>query len=229
MGTRHLTCVVKDNEFRVAQYGQWDGYPSGQGVNIVTFIKEVLIDDDIKRRAFEKHLDLCVEIGEEEMDERLELRGIKTENGWMDMHQAEIYKVEFPHMSRDIGSDILWNVLGEPTLFQGEYRPKMHNGKIEIHLMPEFAFDGLFCEYAYVVDLDRDELFVYSGFNKGDTTCNPHHFMNLVPTKDRPEQTNEYDVVGFVARYPFKHLKLTDPDLWARALESTLDPEEEVA
>ena len=28
MGTRNLTCVFKDGEYKVAQYGQWDGYPS---------------------------------------------------------------------------------------------------------------------------------------------------------------------------------------------------------
>lgn len=33
MGTRNLTKVIdKDGIVRVAQYGQWDGYPSGQGL-----------------------------------------------------------------------------------------------------------------------------------------------------------------------------------------------------
>jgi len=38
MGTRHLICVVLDNEYRVAQYGQWDGYLTGQGKEIVNFL-----------------------------------------------------------------------------------------------------------------------------------------------------------------------------------------------
>lgn len=38
MGTRNLTCVVKNNKYVVAQYGQWDGYPTGQGQTIVEFI-----------------------------------------------------------------------------------------------------------------------------------------------------------------------------------------------
>jgi hypothetical protein len=33
MGTRNLTKVIdRDGVVKVAQYGQWDGYPSGQGV-----------------------------------------------------------------------------------------------------------------------------------------------------------------------------------------------------
>ena len=38
MGTRNLVCVVKGGEYKVAQYGQWDGYPTGQGETIVEFL-----------------------------------------------------------------------------------------------------------------------------------------------------------------------------------------------
>lgn len=41
MGTRHLTCVILDNEFKVAQYGQWDGYLGGQGADIMEFLSTV--------------------------------------------------------------------------------------------------------------------------------------------------------------------------------------------
>ena len=38
MGTRHITAVVSEGEFVVAQYGQWDGYPTGAGNDIVAII-----------------------------------------------------------------------------------------------------------------------------------------------------------------------------------------------
>ncbi|MHC5949058.1 hypothetical protein ACVXZ3_04645 [Providencia hangzhouensis] len=42
MGTRHLICVAKDGDYKVAQYGQWDGYPSGQGLTLLTFLRDKL-------------------------------------------------------------------------------------------------------------------------------------------------------------------------------------------
>ena len=40
MGTRNLTIVRnKEGIIRVAQYGQWDGYPEGQGITALNFIK----------------------------------------------------------------------------------------------------------------------------------------------------------------------------------------------
>ena len=38
MGTRNLTCVFVNGEYKVAQYCQWDGYPSGQGLTILNFL-----------------------------------------------------------------------------------------------------------------------------------------------------------------------------------------------
>ena len=35
MGTRHLICAISDDEYRIAQYGQWDEYPEGQGAAIL--------------------------------------------------------------------------------------------------------------------------------------------------------------------------------------------------
>jgi hypothetical protein len=39
MGTRGITKVIKDGQIRIAQYGQWDHYPSGQGITALEFLK----------------------------------------------------------------------------------------------------------------------------------------------------------------------------------------------
>ena len=40
MGTRNLTIVFMDGKYRVAQYGQWDGYPEGQGLTCLRFVRD---------------------------------------------------------------------------------------------------------------------------------------------------------------------------------------------
>ena len=40
MGTRNLTGVYLDGQYKVAQYGQWDGYPEGQGITVLTFLRD---------------------------------------------------------------------------------------------------------------------------------------------------------------------------------------------
>jgi hypothetical protein len=44
MGTRNLVAVYLDGIHRIAQYGQWDGYPSGQGKTVLSFLRETLAE-----------------------------------------------------------------------------------------------------------------------------------------------------------------------------------------
>ena len=41
MGTRHMIGVIANKKFCVAQYGQWDGYPSGQGISVLNFLRSL--------------------------------------------------------------------------------------------------------------------------------------------------------------------------------------------
>lgn len=39
MGTRHIIKVLKNGKTWISQYGQWDGYPTGQGEDVIAFLK----------------------------------------------------------------------------------------------------------------------------------------------------------------------------------------------
>lgn len=137
MGTRHLTCVVLDNEYKVAQYGQWDGYPSVQGQTVVNFIATM------NREKFIKELKDITFVDDDFVLEIWE--GIKTND------PSKKFKLLYPEFHRDTGAGIL-------QLIQ--------DGKVN-HLENsiDFAKDSLFCEWCYVVNLDENILEIYKGFN----------------------------------------------------------------
>lgn len=151
MGTRGLTMVVSKGKTRVAQYGQWDHYPSGQGRTALEFLRNV----DFKQ--FAKKLYRCKFIKrkkQKEIDSFLESMGCA--NGWMTMAQAEQYKIKFPYLSRDHGAGILRLIMNSV------------DKEIWLYDQTNFAADSLFCEYAYVIDLDKRTFEIYSGFNKSE-------------------------------------------------------------
>lgn len=85
MGTRNATIVMAGGEYRVAQYGQWDGYPEGQGKKILNFLRNH--DVDLLGIMIRK----CRFLTEEETDKL-------DQTNWKQTH---------PQLSRDVGGDIL--------------------------------------------------------------------------------------------------------------------------
>ena len=68
MGTRHTTAVKQNGEYKVAQYGQWDGYPEGAGVSILSFLKKCIKKG--KMDTFRKHISECTEASLESIREK---------------------------------------------------------------------------------------------------------------------------------------------------------------
>ena len=168
MGTRHLICVVLGEEFKVAQYGQWDGYPTGQGKEIVEFLRT-----EYEPETFRKHAAAARTLTQEEV------KVVDDTPNW---------SVNYPHLSRDCGSDILKYV-------QNTSEPK-------VILQTEFAADSLFCEWAYVINLDTNELEVYQGFNHEPVGPDNifYEFRNL--------EKGGYTTVKLKAKWNIEHVTL---------------------
>ncbi|WP_437609606.1 hypothetical protein [Erwinia sp. V71] len=149
MGTRHLTCVVKDGEYKVAQYGQWDGYPSGQGVDALDFLR------NMGRDKFLTSLAATYQPTEEQIAAWWKEVGhdIGSNDGWVSHDISKKYKDKHPSLSRDAGAKIL-------QMIQDASEP------VPLNLYLTFAAESLFCEWAYVVDFDKNTFEVYEGFNK---------------------------------------------------------------
>lgn len=155
MGTRNVTIVVQNQELKIAQYGQWDGYPEGQGITLLSFLSEDSNVEKLKqilpKVRFQNEDDL------EKQEEFMKSIGVK--NGWMDKDQAEKFKENYPLEHRDVGGEIL------ATLVKGQ-----KSEEIVLVNAYEFAGDSLFCEWAYVVDMDKNTFEVYRGFNTSGIT-----------------------------------------------------------
>jgi hypothetical protein len=89
MGTRHLTKIIDSTgRTRVAQYGQWDGYPDYTGTRILDFITEHGNLDRIENALKKVHF-----VTDEELSTFIQV----------DTDVNTIY----PQFSRDTGCDIL--------------------------------------------------------------------------------------------------------------------------
>lgn len=141
MGTRHITAVVAEGEFVVAQYGQWDGYPTGAGSAIVFIIRDKI--DQLK--ASLKHI---VPVESDTVERYWSECGAQE---WgADMETRQRFKAKHTTLDRDTGPDVL-NILIHTEV------------PVELFRDLDFIADGLFCEWVYVVDLDSNTFEIYQG------------------------------------------------------------------
>lgn len=173
MGTRNLTCVFVNGEYKVAQYGQWDGYPSGSGVEVLDFCRSMNLG------KFLESLKNCYWISEEENKSRWSECGA-NDSGWVNSEVSAKHNQLYPENSRDTGSEILEIV---------------YNSEKKIGLVNsiDFAKDSLFCEWAYIIDLDKNKLECFEGFNKNKLEKS-ERFFTEEPNKEGyyPIKINKY-------------------------------------
>ena len=133
MGTRNLT-VVKNHhgETKIAQYGQWDGYPSYSGIQALSFLRGKTNVDNLLAK-----LDNVEFVGDEEVDT---LYKQYESTDWENKDFLNAY----PGLHRDTGVLILGIVANS-------------NGVIKTVDNTEFANDSLFCEGVYEVDFSTNK------------------------------------------------------------------------
>jgi hypothetical protein len=129
MGTRNLTVVKNRNqETKIALYGQWDGYPQYSGITALEFLR-----DEASQEKLRKNLSIVEFISEEECDE--------IYNSFPDVSNWENkdFLNAHPGLHRDTGVKILELVANATA-------------PIKTIDNSEFANDKLFCEGIYEVD-----------------------------------------------------------------------------
>jgi len=149
MRTRGLTAVILDGKHRVAQYGQWDHYPSGQGIDVLEFCRKHL-GSIKKRNKFKTAVRKTRFIDDAEYAKMYASVGVDiiASDGLVSLAKSKEFCARYPSLHRDTGSEILTLVLNGETRLQDSF---------------DFASDSLFCEGVFLIDLDREIYEVYDG------------------------------------------------------------------
>lgn len=175
MGTRGLTVVKADGEYKVAQYGQWDHYPKGQGLTVLKFCQDHLSKKK-DRKFFKKKLDFVQNLSSDDIQKLYDGEGIHSQ--WITFDESQKLEVVFPSLHRNTGADILNIVL---------------NAENNIPAQNEIAFaeDALFCEGIFLIDLDKSTFETYSSHYGDRNTRFPklklcsNYSLDELPSKER--------------------------------------------
>lgn len=156
MGTRHLIMIRLDGVLKLANYGQWDGYPTGQGVTVAAFVQAYLRNKTLRAEFADGARALKFGTPSELNEIQAEWEAVESDHKKAAKKGNYVPKYQlakFDAFSRDTGATILAKI----------------NEGLGLQIVKddsEFLKDGLFCEWAYCVDLDACTVEVY----KGDVT-----------------------------------------------------------
>ena len=189
MGTRNLTVVVHNQEVKVAQYGQYDGFPDSLGVKLLKFFSSPENTENLKEIL--PKVRLWNEKDQKQQDEFLE--SIGCTNGILNDKQKEEFKKRYPFRYRERYGRLREGQILEVLL---EFH---HLDELATTDAYDFASDGLFCEWAYVIDYDTNTFEVYKGLNTSGISEEDRFF----PLYDGE---NDYYPVKIIASFPLDRL-----------------------
>lgn len=160
MGTRNLTLVKnRRGAIKVAQYGQWDGYPEGQGAVILDFIRSKqnrdMLEEVLNRVSF------FSDAAPKSVKDWVEQYNNKAPV-WSNQEdrRTETDKYFFTKLiSRDIGGEILENLVHIDL----KALPVEFDNVIYLQDSSDFIDDDISCEWAYCVNYETEKLEVYKG------------------------------------------------------------------
>lgn len=146
MSTRGGYGFVKGNEIKVS-YNHYDSYFSGLGFDIMKFVTETT------DKEMEKIFDKIVMVKEDSIPTEEQIKECEQ---YLDLKVSTQDKKDWYCLLR--------NSQGELNEYKKELRYMIDN--------KEFLGDSLFCEYAYILNLDSKCLDIYTGFNENKNTNN---------------------------------------------------------
>lgn len=142
MGTRGCYGFRKDGIDKLT-YNHWDSYPSGLGYDILDFCKSHSVED--MKALFDK----IVMVNERSVPTEEEINYC-VENGWVDLSVGNQSTNDWYCLLRNLQGNL----------------EKLSTAKTKGYMIDnhDFIKDSVWCEYAYVINLDEEVLEFYEGF-----------------------------------------------------------------
>ena len=198
MGTRGLTGVVIDGQEKLA-YQQYDSYPEGVGIEVLTYLRVTMEAEALPRL-------------------RQQARDLKVVDDSTPPTQDDIEALaKYTNLGVSTQSTSDWYCLLREA--QGKLDLILESGYCrDSH---EFARDSLFCEWAYVADLDTETLEVYRGFQ---TSPPAQGRFKDRPPEDRESMGEKYYPIALLHSWPLADLP--DEETFTKTLRKKLGEQE---
>lgn len=193
MGTRGAYGFFKDGINKVS-YNHFDSYPSGLGAEVMEFIKAT--PDDQLGEVFSSIV-------------------MVNENDMPTVEQIDQCK-KFANLN--VGSQRIddWYCLLREA--QGNLS-SLRNGLRYMIDNKDFLADSLFCEWAYIINLDTRKLEVYKGFNKSANGKGRYAALQ--------SRHKEYYGVDLIVEIDISAIRVHDIDAMTSNIDKIAYPEEE--
>lgn len=181
-------------------YNHFDSYPSGLGHDIVTYIREHLVSEDDVETTKQKLR--TFKFIEDDMIVPDYVKTLATKLGTVDLSVSNRNLDDWYCITRRTqGNPLLTLELG-------------HGENAE-----DFLRDSLFCEYAYIINLDTNMLEIYQGFNKDARALGRYAALT---EPDHVGYNDDYRGVALIKEYPLFNI----PRNWENEIKELTEEKE---
>lgn len=170
-------------------YNHFDSYPEGLGVTVVEFIRNTS-DDEMKEIA--KKIELVSECN------------LPTPEQITICKEAGLVNLDVNSGKEEDWYCLMREAQGDLSVYKKI--PYMTDSK-------DFLADSLYCEWAYIINLDESVLEVYRGFNRNPVSTG--RYAPLIGSK----VSNQYYGVVLVCQIPLEQIRTISNDEFVKLTE----------
>lgn len=153
MGTRGLVGFYSNGETK-AMYNHYDSYIDGLGADVIKFLRTIRLD------TLKDIVSKIKMVKENSKPSSKQISECKVE-GTIDLNVGAQSETDWYCLLRNAQGNLFTYAKGFPYMLDGQ----------------EFIKDSLFCEYAYIINIDTNELEVYVGFQKKKQSIKINRYM----------------------------------------------------